>query len=75
MTANFICLITLSALDSFSESCDVVRGSAATIFFFYITYQNWNEIINGIDVCLILLHLLTTLEFKRQIYLAFFVCP
>lgn len=36
MIANFICIIILSALDLFSESCNIVSyGSVATIFLLY----------------------------------------
>lgn len=40
MTANFICIIILSALDLFSESRNIVSyGSVATIFLLYHLYK------------------------------------
>ena len=48
--------------------------SIATIFFFYFTCQNEDEIIRGIRICLILLPP-PALKSKRQVYLAVSVCP
>lgn len=61
--ADFICIIILSALDFFSESCNSVSySSAATIFLFCITYQNWRDITTCISICLVPLPLLPTLK-------------